>query len=135
MIPGLAALMVHSSSGGGGGGGGGALAVSISPDPATRAFASQTGAPRLCSISVTASASGGSGSYTYQWTRLSGDTRLSAVSPTAATTSIQGTIPASDEAQATFGVVVSDSAGSIVSDDVLVALEVIDTSSNGGINL
>lgn len=59
---------------------------------------------------TTATPSGGTGPYTYLWTRTSGDTFVSATSPTAASTTFsRAGIAPSATYTATFGVVATDS--------------------------
>ncbi|MEM9600675.1 MAG: hypothetical protein AAF926_06605 [Pseudomonadota bacterium] len=98
-----------------------ALSVSVSPSGVTK-FG--TGAAQSTST-VTATVTGGIGPFTYSWTRASGSTKISAISPSAASTAFQSSgLSPGESAVATFIVTVTDTAtGNQVFDTVSVTIE------------
>ncbi len=82
------------------------ITVSLSD---TSVLASRSGSGFVQTADVTATASGGNGGpYTYSWTRTSGDTEITAQSPTNATTPFQATVGTSSIFNADFTCTASD---------------------------
>lgn len=76
------------------------------------------------SSKTTATASGGSGTKTYLWTRVSGDTGISIVSSTSATTAFSATVNVTNPMfDAVFKCTVTDASGSADSNTVAVHIE------------
>jgi hypothetical protein len=101
----------HGASGAGGGGGG--VSASISP---TAVFGSGTG---TVSTNV-ATATGTGGTVTgYSWTRIAGDSAITAFSPTGHSTAFQGNVSAvNDFRSATFRCTITFSGGATATDTV-----------------
>lgn len=77
----------------------------------TSILASRSGAGFVQTATVTASASGGNGSFTYAWTRLTGDTEITAQSPSLAATRFQATVATGSLFEADFRCTVTDTNG------------------------
>ena len=72
-------------------------------------LASRSGAGFVQTAIVTATASGGNGGpYTYAWTRTSGDTEITAQSPSNTATRFQATVGTADIFNADFSCVATD---------------------------
>ncbi len=83
----------------------------------------------LATSNVTAAAAGGSGAYTYAWARVSGDSAITAGSPTAAVTNFSATLSPNDIKLAVFRVTATDTGtGATATHDVTVALHYVDLS-------
>jgi len=65
----------------------------------------------VISNAVNATAGGGTPGYTYSWSRVSGDSTITATSPTAASTTFQASVGRNISKNATFGLLVLDSLG------------------------
>jgi hypothetical protein len=76
------------------------------PVPGTGPF-SQT----VVTNAVNATASGGTAPYTYSWSRQSGDSTITATTPTAAGTTFQASVARNIAKNAVFAVLVLDSLG------------------------
>lgn len=76
----------------------------------------------VTSESVVVNATGGTGPYTYAWTRVSGDSAISATSPAAATTTFTATVPRDGERTGVWRCTVTDSLAATAFVDVSVAL-------------
>lgn len=83
----------------------------------TSVLASRSGSGFVQTAEITATASGGNGGpYTYSWSRVSGDTQITAQSPSLATTRFQATVGTASNFNADFSCTVSDGARSGDSD-------------------
>ena len=72
-------------------------------------LASRSGSGFVQTAEITATASGGNGGpYTYAWTRISGDTEITAQSSSSATTRFQATVGTSSNFNADFTCTASD---------------------------
>lgn len=99
---------------------GSALAVSLSTGYVNKISATPA---TLTTAAVTATATGGSGTKTYAWTRVSGDTGITATSSSSATTAFSGTVNKTTPIRdAVFRCTVTDASGSAYA-DVSVHLE------------
>jgi hypothetical protein len=83
----------------------------------TSVLALRSGSGFVQTAEITATASGGNGGpYTYSWSRVSGDTEITAQSPSLATTRFQATVGTSSTFNADFKCTASDGARSGDSD-------------------
>lgn len=99
--------------------------VTISPGTASGSVFDPLPAPLNTTVTsnpVTATPSGGTGPYTYSWAKVSGDSAVSANSPTAATTDFSAIVPRDGERSAIWRVTVTDSLSATASADVSVTL-------------
>jgi hypothetical protein len=82
------------------------IAVTLSD---SSVLASRSGSGFVQTAIVAASATGGNGGpYTYAWTRVSGDTQITAQSPSSAATRFQATVGVSSLFNADFQCIASD---------------------------
>lgn len=91
---------------------GGGLTVSASPGDAVGNVFDPEPAPLFTTVtsnSVTATPTGGTGPYTYAWSRVSGDSAISATASTSATTAFSAVVGKNQEKNAVWKVVVTDS--------------------------
>lgn len=108
------------------GGGGSGLSVTISPGSAYGFLFDPEPAPLFATVttnSVTATAAGGTGPYTYAWTKVSGDSALSANSPAAATTTFSANVAKNDERSGVWRVTATDSLAATATADITVRVE------------
>lgn len=104
------------------GGGGSGLSAVAAPGSAYGIVTNNNLFVTVTSNSVTVTASGGTGPYTYAWTRLSGDSAVSATSPTAATTTFSASVPRWDSREATMRCTVTDALSATAHVDIEVQL-------------
>jgi len=88
------------------GGGGGGLSATVNPAAVEESIFDNASAPlfrQMTTDPVTVTSTGGAGAGpTYQWTRISGNSAISAVSPTSATTTFTANVPRNSFYSATF---------------------------------
>lgn len=98
---------------------GGLGAVSASVDLSS--VTAHRGSPGVCNtVGVTASGSGGTAPYSYSWVWVSGDSAISANSPSSATTSFAATVSTGDNFRASFRCTVMDAVGATATVNVSV---------------
>lgn len=120
MLPGLAPLMVGAASAASG-----SLSATISTTYISKTGTTRGGSRTLISASVTVTPSGGAGGYTHSWVRISGDSAITAATPSAASTKFSGTVSPDDEKTAVFEDTVTDAVGFVVKKQVTVALYLV----------
>lgn len=122
MLPGLAVAMMQGADQVSG------FSVSA-PTEANRTQGSSGGVPiSMTTLTVTATVSGGIGPYTYAWTRISGDSAITATAPAASATAFTATVAAEETKEATFRVTATDTAtGAVATADVDVRLHHVST--------
>jgi hypothetical protein len=76
---------------------------------------------------ITGTVSGGTGPFTYAWARVSGDTQITAGSPTAAATTFSATCYDAVEFSTVFRLTVTDANGATATADITVDLTWVDT--------
>lgn len=117
MLSGLGGCIAGAAVGGSSSGGsssGGSLIASLSPTSIwkTSGTTGTSGTKVVTTGTVTATVTSGSGGYTYAWSRTSGDSRITANSPSAASTTFTATLnKPEDSASASFRCRLSDASG------------------------
>ena len=103
------------------------LNVTATPTTARRTQSTSGGGPvTLTTPTVTAEAAGGVGPYTYAWTRISGDSAITATAPSAATTAFTASLAVDETKIAMFRVTATDTAtGATATADVSVILHLV----------
>lgn len=97
---------------------GASLQVSVSPSFISETATTNTGTTSATTVSVL----GGVAPYTYSWAFLSGSSELAAVSPSAATTTFDYSVPSAGFYSATFRCTVTDTASIVETVDVFVSV-------------
>lgn len=108
------------------GGGGGSFSATISDGNPYGDVFDPMPAPLfkpVTSSSTTVTPSGGTGPYTYSWSRISGDSAVSADSPTAATTTFSANVPREGFRTAVYRCTITDSLAATTFVDATVLLE------------
>lgn len=105
MLPGISVAVGLLDKGGGLSG---SFDANASPGSISRT-ASTTGGPRTVTTgNVVVTPSGGSGTYSFTWSRISGDAAITATVPSGPVTAFSATIGPSIEVEATFACLVTD---------------------------